>query len=132
MGKVNNTTNRYSGIFLCLLLLAPGTLKSAQTEELSLEQHCLACHEAQQIPSEMIYRRYLMRYSSKKSIKAKMFAYLRHPSVKTSIMPSPFFRKFPLKEASKLEEKNLEALIEAYIRHYDVDSRIVIVPREKG
>ncbi len=129
MGKINNTTNRYSSIFLCALLLAPGTLKSAQKAEHSLERNCLACHEAQQIPSEMIYSRYLMRYSSKKTIKAKMFAYLRHPSVKASIMPPPFFRKFPIKQATTLDDKRLKELIEAYIAHYDVDGKIIILPK---
>ncbi len=114
-----------------MLLMAPGALESAQKAEHSLERNCLACHEAQQIPSEMIYRRYLMRYSSKKTIKEKMFAYLKHPSVEASIMPAPFFRKFPLKEASQLKKKELEALIEDYINHYDVDNRIVIMPKEK-
>ncbi len=132
MEKINNTAHRYSPVLLCILVLIPGTLKAApQQETVSLQKQCLACHEAQQIPSEMIYRRYLMRYSSKQTIKKKIFSYLQHPSVSTSIMPAPFFGKFPLKKATTLDDKRLERLIEAYIAHYDVDGKIVIVTQNE-
>ena len=97
----------------------------------ALEKGCLSCHQAQQIPSEMIYRRYLMRYASKKTIKKKIAAYLKHPSTETSIMPAPFFRKFPLKKATTLDDKRLKRLIEAYIAYYDVDGKIVIVTQDE-
>ena len=97
----------------------------------ALEEGCLSCHKAQQIPSEMIYRRYLMHYASKETIKKKIAAYLKHPSTDTSIMPAPFFRKFPLKKATTLDDKRLERLIEAYIAHYDVDGKIVIVTQDE-
>ncbi len=107
-----------------LLLIAIGSTVPLEAD--SLQHTCLSCHQAQQIPSEMIYRRYLMRYASKETIKKKMAVYLKHPTTDTSIMPAPFFRKFPLKKATTLEDTRLERLIEAYIAHYDVDGKIVI------
>ena len=107
------------------------TMLQGSEDTTALETACLACHRTQQIPSEMIYRRYLMRYSSKETIKKKITAYLKHPSTDTSIMPTPFFRKFPLKKATTLNDTKLERLIEAYIAHYDVDGKIVIVIQDE-
>ena len=108
-----------------------GTACAQENSTAALDKACLSCHQAQQIPSEMIYRRYLMHYASKETIKKKIAAYLKHPSTDTSIMPAPFFRKFPLKKATTLDDKRLERLIEAYIAHYDVDGKIVIVTQDE-
>ena len=98
--------------------------------ELSLQNACLSCHAQQQIPSEMIYRRYLLKYSSTSVIKQKIYAYLKAPSTQASIMPKPFFRKFPLNEPSKLDDKTLLELIDAYIDLYDVRKKIYVVPEK--
>ena len=101
-----------------------------QLAEHSLQKACLSCHAQQQIPSEMIYRRYLLKYSSTSVIKEKIYAYLKAPSTQASIMPKPFFRKFPLKEPSKLDDKTLQKLIDAYIDLYDVRKKIYVVPEK--
>ena len=122
----------YKKFYMIIAIVGVTGMAYARENSISaLEKGCLSCHQAQQIPSEMIYRRYLMRYASKKTIKKKMAAYLKHPSTDTSIMPAPFFRKFPLKKATTLEDTRLERLIEAYIAHYDVDSKIVIVTEDE-
>ncbi len=98
--------------------------------EHSLQKVCLSCHTQQQIPSEMIYRRYLLKYSSTSVIKEKIHAYLKAPSTQASIMPEPFFRKFPLKEPSDLNDKTLQQLIDAYVDLYDVRKKIYVVPEK--
>lgn len=96
----------------------------------SLQKECLQCHTQQQIPSEMIYRRYLLKYSSKALIRKKIFAYFKAPSPEVSIMPAPFFKKFPIKKRSSLDDQTLKELIDAYIRKFDVDKKIYIIPEK--
>ncbi|BAF72344.1 hypothetical protein [Sulfurovum sp. NBC37-1] len=96
----------------------------------ALHEACLQCHSKQKIPSEMIYRRYLLTYSSKTLIREKIFAFLKAPSTETSIMPAPFFNKFSLKKASKLDDERLHRMIDDYIKHFDVDQKIYVVPEK--
>ena len=60
-----------------------------------LEQKCLHCHQEQQIPSNLISKRYLMKYSTDKHIEEAMFKYLKDPKKEHSIMPCTFFLKVP-------------------------------------
>ncbi|AKF25046.1 hypothetical protein YH65_06300 [Sulfurovum lithotrophicum] len=114
-------------IFLTVLIsLGAGE----NTTDKALQKECLHCHTEQQIPSGIIYRRYLLKYSSKTLIREKIFAYLKVPSPKTSIMPAPFFNKFLIKEVSKLDDETLHRMIDSYIKHFDIDQKIYIVPEE--
>jgi len=89
-----------------------------------LEKDCLACHQSQQIPSDLIYKRYLLKYSSHDTIKKVMFAYLKEPKKSHSIMPPQFFLKFPMKPKSSLLEDQLREDIGAYIDHFDIKKRL--------
>ena len=115
---------------VCCFLFAASILDAKPAKE-ELNRNCLACHEVQRVPSEMIYRRYLLRYSSKRVIRQKMVDYLLSPSVDRSIMPKPFFGKFPIKKASTLRKKRLEALVKAYIEHFDLAQKPVIVVEKR-
>jgi hypothetical protein len=95
-------------------------------KETELFQNCIACHLQEQVPSELIYRRYLMRYSSHKTIKEVMFDYLKQPSIDKTIMPKQFFMKFPQKEPSDLDENLLLKGIEAYLEFYDIKKRLEV------
>ena len=108
-------------IFIILLL---STL--AQTKEPSplLQQNCLKCHGEQKIPSELIYRRYLMKFSTKERIKKSLLSYLNNPKKENSIMPQQFFLKFPQKEALDLNETVLEESISVYLDYFDVRDRL--------
>jgi len=107
-------------------LLILHTLIQAQT----LQEACLSCHQVQNIPSEMIYRRYLLKYSSKEEIRTHIFSYLKQPEEERSIMPMQFFKKFPKKTPTHLDDKRLKKFIDLYIEHFDVSSRIHIIYRE--
>jgi len=96
-----------------------------------LKRDCLRCHKTQKIPSEATYRRYLRKYSSKATIKEKMLAYLKAPSIKSSIMPPQFFGKFPIKEVSQLKEEALRDRIDDYIDYFDINKKLFI-PAEKN
>jgi len=89
-----------------------------------LEYKCISCHKAQKIPSQMIYKKYLLRYSTKEDIAKAIKSYLKSPKAQNSIMPKPFFDKFPTKEPTTLEDAELEMLIKLYIDRYDVVKRL--------
>jgi hypothetical protein len=89
-----------------------------------LMQKCIQCHINQKIPSDMIYRKYLLRYSTSQNISQAIYNYIKAPSPKTSIMPKPFFDKFPLKPQLAIEEGELKELIDLYIKKYDLKNRL--------
>jgi len=85
-----------------------------------LDKNCLSCHKMQKLPDNLIYRRYLLRYSSPKRIEAALVAYLQHPSQRSSIMPAEFFLRFPIKSRTNLDIDTLRENIRRYIDHYDI------------
>jgi len=91
-----------------------------------LERHCLSCHKAQQIPSNLIYRRYLMKYSTTKQIEDAMFNYLKNPKKERSILPAQFFLKFPMKKALQLNDVELQQSIKAYVEQFDVKKKLIL------
>jgi hypothetical protein len=118
MGKV---------IFFFSLL---GVLLNAQDlsveENQQLQKECLQCHAEQQIPSDLVYRRYLMKYSTSERMEKEIFAYIKNPDQKHSIMPPQFFLKFPMKEASILNDDKLRKMIESYLNTFDVKKKFVL------
>jgi hypothetical protein len=91
-----------------------------------LEKDCLSCHKAQQIPSSLIYRRYLMKYSTEARIEDAIFSYLKNPQKSTSIMPPQFFLKFPMKEALYLKDERLHKNIKAYLKAFDIKKKLIL------
>lgn len=107
-------------ILFCIITI--GLVAQANT----LEQTCLACHKREQIPSELIYKRYLMNFSSQKRIEREMFLYLKNPQKSASIMPAQFFLRFPMKSALTLDDDSLKKQIKAYIENFDIKKKIRI------
>jgi hypothetical protein len=89
-----------------------------------LQQDCLLCHQKSQIPSGLIYKRYLLKYSTKSRIEEALYDYLKNPRQHNSIMPAPFFLKFPMKEPTKMDEKILRKNIRVYIDYFDPRKRL--------
>jgi len=112
-------------IFVCawlVLSLEAQEIREPQTQP--FENKCMVCHVKQQIPSELIYRRYLMKYSTKEAMATAMMKYLRKPKKGSSIMPSQFFLKFPMKPNLGLDDEVLEKNIEAYLDWFDVKKKL--------
>ena len=105
------------------MLLSASELAASQ---ISLQNACLSCHEEQQIPSELIYRRYLMKYSTDKRMGKAILHYLKDPKKSHSIMPLQFFLKFPMKKALKLDNTELKAGIKQYLEKFDVKKKFVL------
>jgi len=94
--------------------------------ETMLERNCMSCHIKEKIPSELIYRRYLTKYSSPSLITQKLLIYLKSPKKEYSIMPKQFFLKFPQKRALDLNETILTKSIKAYLGYFDIKKRLVL------
>lgn len=110
---------------LFLSLLSTSTLFAKEPSK-NLQKNCLNCHLKQKIPSELIYRRYLRKYSTHSAIKETLLSYLKNPSKKTSIMPKQFFLKFPEKEALDMNETVFAESIDAYLEYFDVRKKLVL------
>ena len=108
-----------------LLIASLSTLLLAQAPvDPVLEANCLGCHREQKLPDNLIYRRYLLRYSSPERIEKALVTYLRHPDKAHSIMPSEFFLRFPLKYPLKLEDAELRESVQKYLEYFDVRRRL--------
>jgi hypothetical protein len=92
----------------------------------TIEKDCLACHKAQQIPSGLIYRRYLMRYSTHDAMEKAIAKYLKRPKKTHSIMPPQFFLKFPMKEAIEIENKRLHEDIKVFLETFDIKKKLIL------
>jgi len=91
-----------------------------------LESECLQCHKTEQIPDSLIYRRYLMQYSTPERISEAMLKYLKTPKKTDSIMPLQFFLKFPMKKKMEMDERELNVYIRRYIETFDIKRRLVL------
>ncbi len=92
----------------------------------NLEQACLNCHKTQQIPDRLIYKRYLMKYSTEGRMDEAIFSYLKTPEKGRSIMPGPFFSKFPMKEDLHLDDGILRQYVTAYLEKLDLKKKLVL------
>lgn len=111
-----------------IILTSILSMTSPQAKEPSplLQKNCINCHIQQKIPSELIYRRYLLKYSTHKKISKILFSYLINPDKKSSIMPKQFFLKFPEKEALDLNESILKKSINSYFDYFDVRKKLTL------
>ena len=93
---------------------------------IELKNICLNCHSRQKIPSELVYRRYLMRYSTNKNMQKAILEYLKNPNPKNSIMPKQFFFKFPKKERSENNISTIKRGIEEYLNYFDIKNKLIL------
>jgi len=108
--------------FLSLFLFA----EESNIQDNTFTGACLSCHQQQQIPSGLIYKRYLMKYSTRKGIEEAMFIYMKDPKKENSIMPVPFFLKFPMKEKISLDDRTLRKYIKMYLERFDIKKKLVL------
>lgn len=113
-------------VVLFLFLYFMTVSLSANIETDTLDDTCLSCHAQQQIPNSLIYKRYLMQYSTDKRMEEAIFNYMKSPSKETSIMPPQFFLKFPMKEKLQLDDLKLHNDIKKYLKRFDIKEHIII------
>lgn len=113
-------------IFFCTVLYAALYAEESSSSTQQLESNCLQCHTQDQIPNTLIYRRYLMKYSTQEAVSQAILKYLKDPKKENSIMPPPFFSKFPMKEALDLDDASLEQNIRIFLETFDVKKKLVL------
>jgi hypothetical protein len=111
-------------LFLIIVVTLIAKAESEPSEMLKVR--CLNCHIEQKIPSELIYRRYLMRYSTHTKISKIIFKYLKNPIKDKSVMPKQFFLKFPQKDSSDLNDSTLEESIDDYLNYFDIKKQLTL------
>ena len=109
-----------------LLYMALQAQEISMNERQQVQKECLQCHIEQQIPSELIYRRYLMTYSTTEDMQKAIFTYMKNPNSEHSIMPPQFFLKFPTKEATTLNDNRLRQYIQMYLSIFDLKKKLVL------
>jgi len=109
-----------------IMVLMAVTLFSVAGEKEALEHNCLSCHEQQQIPDTLIYKRYLMKYSTEKAMRKAILIYLKDPKKENAIMPKPFFLKFPMKKKLQLDDSILKKNIEAYLEKFSMKKKLIL------
>ncbi len=92
----------------------------------SFQAKCITCHKAEGIPTQELYKRYLVKYSSHRAIKAAMLKYLKNPSIETSIMPEPFINKFGIQQKTSLSDEALKHYINQLVDRYSVKKKLYI------
>ena len=113
-------------IFFCTVLYAGLYAEESTSAQQQLQTNCLLCHAEDQIPNTLIYRRYLMKYSTKEAVSKAILKYLKDPKKENSIMPPPFFSKFPMKETLDLDDATLEQNIRTFMEMFDVKNKLVL------
>ena len=91
-----------------------------------VQQKCLQCHNQEQIPNTLIYRRYLKKYSTQKAMRTVILKYLKDPKQENSIMPHPFFSKFSMKIASDLDDEDLKKNIQTFLDTFDLKKKLIL------
>jgi hypothetical protein len=89
-----------------------------------LNKNCLNCHQSEQLPTELIYKRYLMKYSTNDRIFNALYKYLKKPNINDSIMPKAFFFKYPIKNRLKLKDDELKTTIKEFLKEFDIKKRL--------
>lgn len=115
MGKIS--------LLLCCIFTGLFSENIYIDNEYLLQKKCLTCHQKQQIPNDLIYRRYLMVYSTSRRMGKAIFLYMKNPDKNNSVMHHPFFFKFPMKEKLALKDATLKKMISEYLIKFDVKKK---------
>lgn len=105
-------------IVFCLLV----SLLSLQASV--YEQNCVSCHEKMPVKIDKFFYRYLLKYSSEKSVKASLFEYLKNPTKENTILPEGLINRFGVKKKTTLSDEELQKAIDEYWEKYKVFNKL--------
>ena len=100
----------------------------AETSSPILER-CSACHEKSAPPLSLVYRRYLMLYSSKARIQKHMVAFLVAPSKAKSAMPEGMKNRFKPQNHPPFSPQIAQKAVQQLIEKEDLIPKIVVPKR---
>ena len=87
-------------------------------------KNCVSCHSKIPVSIDKYFYRYLLKYSSQKSVSKAMFDYLKNPNEKKSIMPNAFIKRFGIKKKTKLNDVELKEALSIYWEKYKVFGKL--------
>ena len=85
---------------------------------------CLKCHNKLPVSIDKYFYRYLLKYSSERSVKNAMTEYLKNPNKDKTIMPEAFIKRFGIKKKTKLNDKQLQEALNIYWEKYKVFGKL--------
>lgn len=88
------------------------------------KNNCIKCHQKLPVSIDKYFYRYLLKYSSEKSVKKAMKDYLQKPNKDTTIMPEAFIKRFGVKKRTKLSEEQLKNALDIYWEKYKVFGKL--------
>ena len=112
-------------VLICLFFLvvltanANDNVKSKSNTNV-YEKNCILCHQNLPVSIDKYFYRYLLKYSSERSVKSAMIEYLEKPTPAKTIMPEAFISRFGIKKATKLTALELKKAIDIYWEEYKV------------
>lgn len=104
---------------ILLLILIIGNLNAN-----TYKNNCLKCHNNLPVSIDKYFYRYLLKYSSERSVKDAMINYLKKPTKETTIMPKAFINRFGIKKPSKLNDIELQEALSIYWEKYKVFGKL--------
>ncbi len=106
--------------FLIFILILQYTIA-----EEDIIKKCDSCHETTAPPLSLIYRRYLVLYSSKANIERRMVGFLASPSKKRSSMPEGMKNRFNPQKHPQFASSIAKQAVKTLIRREDIIPKIV-------
>lgn len=88
------------------------------------EKNCIPCHQNIPVSIDKFFYRYLLKYSSERTVKMYMMEYLKNPNKMKSIVPEAFLDRFGVKEKTKLNNMQLKEAIDDYWEKYKVFGKL--------
>ena len=105
---------------LSLVLILFGSFSFAST----YQTDCVSCHEKLPVSIDKYFYRYLLKYSSERSVKEAMSNYLKSPKEETTIMPEAFISRFGIKKKTTLTDAKLKEALDEYWEIYKVFGKL--------
>jgi len=90
-------------------------------------RQCNLCHEKKSPPFNMIYKKYLLIYSSKKRVEKAMTDFLINPTLKKSLLPKEMKKRFFPQEHPKFKKSEAKKAVKKIVKDYDLIKRIKII-----
>lgn len=88
------------------------------------KNNCIKCHKKLPVSIDKYFYRYLLKFSSERSVKKAMTDYLKNPNKDTTIMPEAFIKRFGIKKKTTLSDEQLEKALNSYWEKYKVFGKL--------
>lgn len=88
------------------------------------EQSCTPCHKNLQSGLDKLFYLYLQTYSSERRIKQALIDYLQAPEQEKSVMNSDYFKAHRIKQATTLNEEQLQKAIDTYWERFKIFGKL--------